>query len=195
MVVNDSTSNIKHTTNGGINWVRKSTIDRSINLIKFMNQYTGYLMNQERIYRSTNGGINWKYIDIPTQLRAFDFDFINETSGFICGDNSMILKIINGSAIFIQEPLQVITDFQLFQNYPNPFNSETNIKFIIIKPGLTTLKICDIQGRDVSVLLNQYLDPQTYIIKINAATLSSGIYFYTMSHNGLSITKKFVFIK
>lgn len=196
VVVNiDSISVIKQTINGGNNWIIKSTIDDNINRIRFINQFTGYLMNHDRVYRSTNGGINWKFVYLPTKLRAFDFDFADEYTGFLCGDNSMILKIINGGAIYIQEPLQTLSDFHILQNYPNPFNSETNIKFIITKPGFTILKIYDIQGREVSVLLNKYLNPQTYILKINSATLSSGIYFYTINQNGLSITKKFVLLK
>ncbi len=196
IVVNhDTTSEIKQTTNGGTNWIQKSVINRNINRIKFINSNTGYLLTYDRIYRSTNSGTNWKYVEIPSQLRAFDFDFATENTGWLCGDNSMIIKIINGGSIFVEENPLTINDFRLFQNYPNPFNSETIIKFSISKPGFTTLKIYDIQGREVTTLINQYLNSQTYTIKFNPTTLSSGIYFYTINHNGISVTKKSVLLR
>ncbi|MDQ3021448.1 MAG: T9SS type A sorting domain-containing protein [Bacteroidota bacterium] len=86
-------------------------------------------------------------------------------------------------------------DFELYQNYPNPFNPVTNLEFGIPKSGLVTLKIYDIQGKEVVTLVNAALNPGTYNYNFNASGLTSGIYFYKLSVNTSSITKSMTLVK
>jgi hypothetical protein len=88
-------------------------------------------------------------------------------------------------------------DFNLFQNYPNPFNPETIISFNLVKRELTTLKIYDILGREVAVLVNEVKNAGNYKIALNASSmgLSSGIYFYKLSTPSYSLTRKMAFLK
>jgi hypothetical protein len=67
----------------------------------------------------------------------------------------------------------------LIQNYPNPFNPTTNIRFKIADFGLVTLKVYDVLGREVAVLVNEMKQPGTYHYTLSTInnTLSSGIYF------------------
>jgi hypothetical protein len=53
-----------------------------------------------------------------------------------------------------EQPELTPDDFKLSQNYPNPFNPETTIKYQISKSGEVTLKVFDIQGREVVTLVN-----------------------------------------
>ena len=85
--------------------------------------------------------------------------------------------------------------FMLYQNYPNPFNPSTLIKFDILKTGNVTIKIYDITGREVSVLVNEVKTPGSYRVRFNAVNLSSGIYFYTMNTGDYFASKKMVLIK
>jgi hypothetical protein len=87
------------------------------------------------------------------------------------------------------------TSFNLNQNYPNPFNPETNIKFSINKSALTTLKVYDISGKEVSSLLNEKLIAGSYVVKFNANSLSSGVYYYTLTSGDVKQTKKMMLIK
>jgi hypothetical protein len=77
-------------------------------------------------------------------------------------------------------------DYYLSQNYPNPFNPTTTIEFQI--PALTfsenkeqgrlvTLKVYDILGREVAILVNENKYPGLYFVKWNAAGFPSGLYF------------------
>ncbi|HMS66128.1 MAG TPA: YHYH protein [Ignavibacteria bacterium] len=86
-------------------------------------------------------------------------------------------------------------NFALDQNYPNPFNPETNIKFSISKASYTTLKVFDISGKEVSSLLNENLIAGSYIVKFNGSSLSSGIYYYTLTSGEVKLTKKMMLIK
>lgn len=86
-------------------------------------------------------------------------------------------------------------NFSLSQNYPNPFNPETKIKFQISNSSEVTLTVFDNAGREVAVLVNQFLNAGNYEFNFNAEGLSSGIYFYKLSSENFSETKKMILIK
>ena len=83
----------------------------------------------------------------------------------------------------------------LYQNYPNPFNPETTIRFSIPKSGYVTLGVYDLLGRNISMLLNNFLKPGMHEINFNGSNFSSGIYFYRLTWNNYSTVKKFVILK
>lgn len=85
--------------------------------------------------------------------------------------------------------------FSLNQNYPNPFNPVTNIEFSIPKSSLIKLTIYDISGRELDVLVNQYMNAGKYKADWDAAKYSSGIYFYTITSGSYRETKKMILIK
>ncbi|MCF8305797.1 MAG: DUF1939 domain-containing protein [Ignavibacteriales bacterium] len=101
--------------------------------------------------------------------------------------------------IFISTQLVPDTDvpskFSLEQNYPNPFNPSTNISFSLAEIGFTQLKVYDVLGREVSVLVNEIMKPGTYTIRFNASGISSGVYFYSLTQNGASTVKKLMLLK
>ncbi|NOS85558.1 MAG: T9SS type A sorting domain-containing protein [Ignavibacteria bacterium] len=71
-------------------------------------------------------------------------------------------------------------EFSLEQNYPNPFNPETKISFSLPEAGFVTLKIYDLLGREVMLLVNRNYSAGSYSTRLDAAGLGSGIYFYTL---------------
>ncbi len=69
-------------------------------------------------------------------------------------------------------------EFSLSQNYPNPFNPETKIKFFIPKSGLVSLKVYDLLGREISVLVDQHLLAGEHQVAFRADDrFPSGVYF------------------
>jgi hypothetical protein len=96
---------------------------------------------------------------------------------------------------------EIPTKFELFQNYPNPFNPVTKIKFDIpLLRGVSEgrgvlLKIYDVLGKEISVLLNEDLKPGTYEIEWNAENIPTGVYFYSLITNNFTQTKKMVVLK
>jgi uncharacterized delta-60 repeat protein len=89
--------------------------------------------------------------------------------------------------------------FSLEQNYPNPFNPSTKIQFSI--PNTATdlravkLEVFDISGKLIKTLVNDNLTAGVYEINFHAADLSSGTYFYQLTTNNFTETKKMVLIK
>ena len=90
---------------------------------------------------------------------------------------------------------QSLTTFSLSQNYPNPFNPATQIQFSLPATGFVTLKVYDALGREVATLVNERKDAGTYGAMLNAASLSSGIYFYRFSAGPFVETKKMLLLK
>jgi len=85
--------------------------------------------------------------------------------------------------------------FNLFQNYPNPFNPVTTITFSIPQDGKVELKVYDVLGNEVATLVNEYREAGSYKVGFNGSTLSSGIYFYTLSAGSFIETKKLAILK
>lgn len=85
--------------------------------------------------------------------------------------------------------------FNLLQNYPNPFNPSTVISFSLAQRGMVTLKIYDILGKEVAVLLNEEKDAGVYSYNFNAGNLASGVYIYKLQSNGFTSSKKLMLLK
>jgi protocatechuate 3,4-dioxygenase beta subunit len=85
--------------------------------------------------------------------------------------------------------------FELYQNFPNPFNPTTKIKFDVPKAGMTKLSVFNSIGQIVKELVNENLTAGSYEVDFNAASLSSGIYFYKMETAGAVITKRMMLVK
>ena len=90
---------------------------------------------------------------------------------------------------------QVPLEFELSQNYPNPFNPITNIQFKIPKASFVTLKVYDILGKEIAVLVNENKNVGTYQVGFNASNLSSGIYLYKLTVDKNMFVKKMIVLK
>jgi hypothetical protein len=89
----------------------------------------------------------------------------------------------------------IVNVYDLKQNYPNPFNPNTQITYSIEKPGLVTLKIFDMLGREIKELVNQSQNAGSYTVNFDASNLSSGIYLYQINSGNFQSAKKMILIK
>ncbi|MBU0473335.1 MAG: cellulase family glycosylhydrolase [Bacteroidetes bacterium] len=138
------------------------------------------------------GAFDWSDVDnfqIVAEVqdlsgRLFEFDnieFVDITTGIKADD--------------------VPTEYKLSQNYPNPFNPSTTIKYSIPRSTEyhsvqhTSLKVFDILGREVATLVNKHQKAGNYEIIFNAASLSSGVYFYRLQSGSFVESKKLILIK
>ncbi len=103
------------------------------------------------------------------------------------------------------------TEFILEQNYPNPFNPVTKIRFVIPNEvrnlkdfssqtprndnTLVTLKVYDVLGKEVATLVNEEKPAGNYEVDFNASKLSSGVYFYKLTSENFSQTKKMILLQ
>jgi hypothetical protein len=88
-----------------------------------------------------------------------------------------------------------ITHFKLYQNYPNPYNPTTTISFDLPKSSFVRLKIYDIQGKIVSILLNKRVDSGSHSITFNSNGLPSGVYFYRLKTAEFSDIRRMLLLK
>lgn len=196
---------ILKTTNAGVNWTLLTTgTTEAFFGISFPNANTGYACgNNGVIFYTTNAGANWTaqssgITDILTSIY-----FTTATTGYISTWFGHVLKTTNGGVTFVEPVSGGIPDnFSLGQNYPNPFNPSTSIEFQVPlnkggNRGLSPvqLKVYDIAGNEIAVLINENMNSGTYRLNWNASGYASGIYFYTLSVNGFSDTKRMVLLK
>lgn len=81
---------------------------------------------------------------------------------------------------------QIPVSSDLAQNYPNPFNPTTNLEFGISDWGFVSLKVYDMLGNEIAVLVNENKPAGRYSVVWNAENYPSGVYFYKLSATGRS---------
>lgn len=87
------------------------------------------------------------------------------------------------------------TEISLSQNYPNPFNPLTTINYSIADDGFVSLKVYNSLGEEIKTVIGEYKGAGSYSVQFSAADLSSGVYFYRLSQNNISIIKKMILLK
>jgi hypothetical protein len=90
---------------------------------------------------------------------------------------------------------EIPATYSLEQNYPNPFNPTTNIQFSLPKATHVTLKVFNLLGQEVATLVSCEVAAGWHVQELNAANLSSGMYFYRLQAGTYSETKKLVLMK
>jgi hypothetical protein len=85
--------------------------------------------------------------------------------------------------------------FELAQNYPNPFNPGTTISYSIPQNSFVTIKVFDVLGNEVAVLLNDEVESGIHHVNFNATNLSSGVYYYSINAGSFTSTKKLILMK
>jgi hypothetical protein len=97
--------------------------------------------------------------------------------------------------------------FQLFQNYPNPFNPSTKISWQSTVGSWQTLKVYDVSGNEVAVLVDENKPAGSYEVTFDSHSgkvrnlpagrqgLPSGVYFYQLKVGTITQTKSMVLIK
>ena len=91
--------------------------------------------------------------------------------------------------------------YSLSQNYPNPFNPSTVISFSLPVDSKVLIKVYDVMGKEVATLVNERLQAGSYATTFDARQggssrgLNSGVYFYRLTTEGFSETKRMVLIK
>ncbi|MBU2492675.1 MAG: T9SS type A sorting domain-containing protein [Bacteroidetes bacterium] len=191
------------TIDSGNSW---EMINESVNDIAFWtsklffyDETVGWLNSSDYLYYTKDGGLSWvKEYGIKDILNWSGpaLSIKSETEAWAVGSNGHILKLtsngVSGSYSFSYDlPEQII----LYQNYPNPFNPSTSIQFSISHYGKVTLKVYDVLGKEISVLLDDYLETGTHNLLFNPDNLASGIYFYRLTFDNFAVTKKLMFIK
>ena len=104
----------------------------------------------------------------------------------------------DGISVGINEESGIIpSQFGLDQNYPNPFNPETQINYYLPQSENVSLKIYDLLGKEVAILVNEFKQAGKYSVNFSAQSsrLTSGVYFYKLVAGKFSEVRKMILIK
>ena len=196
-----------------------STDPATIKLDKYNNVYvTGYDIypHYVSIKYSPNGVQQWVTIYTDNQGMTSDLSIDTNLNIYVTGttSNGHQATTIKYNQLLGIKPNsnEIPNKFSLSQNYPNPFNPSSKIKFSIplsrglpaehsqagVSKGwgvLTSLKIYDILGREVAMLVNENLQSGTYDVTFDGSDYASGVYFYKLKAGDYSETKKMVLMK
>jgi hypothetical protein len=143
-----------------------------------------------------------------------NFNLTYSSNQVICFQNKILVAVsgtANGGVWIYTDTLvgikrtgnNISNKFSLKQNYPNPFNPSTKIKFEIpLSPlsergvgGFVTLKIFDLLGREVAILVNEQLEPRTYEVEWSGTNYPSGVYFYKLVTDEFTESRRMVLLK
>jgi len=85
--------------------------------------------------------------------------------------------------------------FALNQNYPNPFNPTTVISYQLSTSSPVEMRVFDMLGREVSVLVNAMQGPGTYNVTFDASGLATGMYMYQLKAGSEVSVRKMLLLK
>lgn len=110
-------------------------------------------------------------------------------------DNSGEERVLATTYATPSQDAAVTGEYVLEQNYPNPFNPETSISYSLPAAAEIRLSVFDITGREIAVLVNGYTTSGQHSVAFYAGNLPTGVYFYKLSSDGFSATKKMILLK
>jgi photosystem II stability/assembly factor-like uncharacterized protein len=146
---------------------------------------------------TTNEGASWMPVNAGMPAGASVFDILIKDNkvyactylhGVLSSDIETLTSIGSGQ---LPEP----EGYSLSQNYPNPFNPVTNFEFRVADFGFVSLKVYNLQGKEIQTLVSKNLNRGTYNISFDGSGLESGIYFYKLEAGDFSETRKMVIVK
>ncbi len=166
------------------------------NIIQFPRYYTGpyivYRYGANWGLETNGGGNNNEFSSVSNHklnmlFSKFNYE-VDDTFG-VAGyhDFTDVERIEN----------TVPSTFALQQNFPNPFNPETKISWQLAVRSFVTLKVYDVLGNEVAVLVNEEQSEGNYRVGFNNKNneLSSGVYFYQLRAGDFVQTKKMILLR
>ena len=114
---------------------------------------------------------------------------------YILADSTFHLTVPSLTSVPEQPLPSIPLSFTLNQNFPNPFNPSTIIQYAIPHSSRVTLKVYDVLGRVVAVLVDEQKNAGTYAVEFDGRSLSSGVYYYRLTSNNNSDVKRMLLLK
>ncbi len=157
-----------------------------------------------------NNFISKTGLDISAALKfvyetstGFDLTGINtyDSTSSVTAEISHFSHIVgsNQSSVTAVEPEPVAknipSSFELRQNFPNPFNPSTNIEYSLPSRSYVELSVYNILGIRVATLVKGTRSAGIHMVTFSPENLSSGLYIYELKTNGLTLSRKMLYMK
>lgn len=150
---------------------------------------------------SRDAGKTWEFFPTKDSICFNSIAFADSNHGIVVAESGYIFRYIPDNPVSVENTVKTIPDnFELEQNFPNPFNPSTVIRWKSPVSGWQTLKVYDLLGNEIAVLVNEYKTAGNYevdfIVGSNTASdIASGIYFYQLKIGDYITTKKMLLLK
>jgi hypothetical protein len=131
---------------------------------------------------TVTGPIGGNYVTATTS------DMNWNTSEFC--QNVLVQSVAIEEGTAVRKPL-----YGLRQNQPNPFSTHTAITFLLAEPSQVTLKVYDVSGKLIKTLADGTYAASQHTVQWNGTnergeTVRSGVYFYRLTADGFTETRK-----
>jgi hypothetical protein len=188
------------TTNRGTSWTAVNNgLTNGTNYYPAVNAFAFYNTDvfagtDYGVFLSTDCGSGWSQIGLSNNnILALAVSGSNLFAGTGSGVwRRPLSEIITSVSLPLAE---LPTRFSLNQNYPNPFNPSTTIRYELARTSNLTLRVYDILGREVSVLVNERKNAGAYEVKFDASRLASGVYLCQLWAGDYIATTKMFLVK
>ena len=150
-------------------------------------------------------GVNglWVFdVSLPESIKNVAWFPVGDYAQDVFVSGNLVYLIAGDAGLYIlRNELAAETEYipkyiYLRQNYPNPFNTSTNIRFELSVPNRVTMKLFDINGREVATLVDNVLyNSGSYEIEWASGALPSGVYIYRFHAGDHVETKKMILIR
>jgi photosystem II stability/assembly factor-like uncharacterized protein len=191
--------------------------------VGFKNENEGWAGTESGLRYTIDGGETWKGVPMRYQhgmVRHVEFDdygngyayaynlqlhdkyFFEEIKKVIPGGYIFLLCMKNdGSFVENENSSNIIPlKLELRPNYPNPFNLHTKIVYRLPETGFVSLKIYNISGQQVRVVVDETQKSGEHTVLWDGMTdhgveVTSGVYFYRLESGGRVRTRKMVLLR
>jgi hypothetical protein len=158
-----------------------------------------YLRNDGVTYRKGGIAYTGTFGESEIEGKVVYLSIAAETISPASQMNSLMMKVLEyfdvATSVSENQEEFLLTQSYLEQNYPNPFNPETNINFKLSSNERVSIKVYDVLGREVAILLNDVKPAGSYQLTWDARNFSSGIYFVRMKAGNFLDTKSMLLLK
>lgn len=186
-----------NSSDGGQSWNALSQLSIGYPNYIYKNGLIGYVSDEVSfVKRTTDGGATWTETSLSKVELLEGMTFISPLVGWAVGYGGSIWHTSNGGITSVgTPPVDRPTNFELNQNYPNPFNPSTRITFSVPKATQISIVVYNLLGQKMETIFEGIPSAGKHTFDWNPKSLASGVYFYKMTTQGFSTTKKLIFLK
>jgi photosystem II stability/assembly factor-like uncharacterized protein len=189
---------VYRSTDDGVHWtnLQEGLTNTGILSLAINPDGSIYAGTFQGIFKSSDSGATWNYIGEGLVSGEVNSLLFTPSNYLLAGTRgSGIFKSINPFITGIKDSKNLPAEFSLKQNYPNPFNPSTKITYILNMNEKVVLRVYDILGKEVAELINQNETAGKHSVQFDGSSLSSGVYFYSITAGNFRDTKKMILIK
>lgn len=181
-------------SNGGTSWAADTSGLKKVNCMVTVNDRVLAGTDGYGTYLLDNDGVTWNTFSMGMPADARIWSLAINRDGIFAGTSSGIWFLSSPNTVSGVKEIAVHSTFKLEQNYPNPVRASTTISFYVPSQSFVSLKVYDMQGREVATLIAEETAPGNYSRTWNAAGLTSGIYVYRLQAGSYSESKRLILL-